>query len=372
MKKLALLIIFVFVMLIPLPTCADEDIKIIIEQELTLFDFSEWDTASYGVDFDPKSLVSDFILDNAKSDADGIVNSIINAIKSAVIGKLPLAVMLIVCSVTAGICNAVIADEKSQLKEIIAFMSCVMCIGIITSVICSMITNALDVIGKLCAFSEGAVPLLSFAMIATGKSATEKVFSPLMAFLTGGINSIIRNTVFPLIILCFVLAVTVSVVGKGKLNSFFDLIKSALKWICGIITTVFLGIVTVLGIGAKVHDTLTMKTTKYVLDKAVPFAGNFISGTADTVLECFNAIKTASGAVFIIIAVLIVAGALLDILCTSFVLKIAAAASAPVADARLPELMNVVADVTKFLFAAVIMIDAMFIVCVGLCFVILS
>ena len=373
MKKLIICCAFGLILfLVPCVCFADDDIDLIIEQELGLYDFSAWNYSDEDISFDARSLIKQKASGEDEFKIGSIADFVIQKVKNTLLGKLPMCIALIASAVMSGLCATLVPDDKSSLRELISFISCAMCISLITVMICDTVKGALASADRVCAFSEAAYPVIALLLVASGHGATEAVFSPAMAFLTNSVTAFIRAFVIPIIIAGFVLAIINSFAGKTQIGKLFSLSKSTVKWICGAVTSVFLGAVTIYGIGAKAHDSLVLKTTKYVIDKSVPFAGGLISGSADTVLECFTAIKVSSGVVFMIIAVIIVMQTLFDILGVIFALKITAAVCEPVSDERIPKLLGGVADIAKCLFGVIAIMDTMLIITVALCTCILN
>ncbi|MBQ9949419.1 MAG: stage III sporulation protein AE [Clostridia bacterium] len=368
MRKLCVIIIAAFfVFCVPCVCFADEDVDLILKQELDVLDFSAWNYSDDEFNVNARNMIENYLSGDAKVNAQGITDYLIHRLKSTVLSKLPLMLMLIATGLLSGVYTSFIPEKKSGLREILGFVTVAMCSASILGAAVSVISSAADAITKTSDFAQSVLPIMSVIMIASGRKATEAVFSPVMAFLSGTGTLFLKNIIMPLIAAGFVLAFLNALGSKGRTSRLLGLAKSSIKWICGIFTAVFSGIVGIYGLGAKAHDTLMMKTTKYVLDKSVPFVGSFLSGAADTVLECFTAIKSASGVVVILILVLIALKPLFDILCTVLALRISAALCEPVADERLPKLMGDTADVAKFLFAAVALITVMFVIAVGLC-----
>ena len=366
MKKLILIIVAVL-MFLPVTTYADDDISTIIGQELKLYDFSKWNYSDDNLNFDASKMVEEFSNGRFDTDTEGVFNFITNTIKKALLSKIPLILILVVCAGASGLCAALIPDEKSGLRDIVSFISVAMCIAVLINIICDVIVSANKSIDEISKFSQVAAPILSLIMVAAGRATTETVFSPAMAYLSGGVIMIIKSIVIPIVIAGFVLAFAVALTGKSKIGKLFSLSKSAAKWICGGITAIFLGAVTIYGLGARSYDNLLLKTTKYMIDKSLPIAGGLISGTADTIVECFGTIKVASGIVFMIIAVSIASKTLIDIIALIITLKISSAVCQPIADEKITRLISDVGDNSKYLLGAVAVVNTMLIITVGLC-----
>lgn len=354
-------------LLCPVAVAAQEDTSIIIEQELDIFDFSAWNYSDESFELNARVMIENYINGANNINSRSISDFITAKFKQVITEKLPLVLLLLAIGVVSGLATAVTPDDKSEIRSVMSFVSSAMCVAVIAGVIMDLVRNAYTAANNMAAFAEGAMPAMSLIMIASGRHATEAVFSPTMAFLTGSATLLVKTFIIPIVTAGFVFSAVGALGCKNRTGKLLTLFKSAVKWTCGIVTTVFTGAVAIYGLGARAHDTLTMKTTKYVIDKSIPIAGNFIAGSADTVLECFSAIKTASGAVFMLAIVIIIIKPLFDILGTVIALRIAAALCEPVADESIPKLMSDTADVAKLLFAVVAVLSVLFIIAVGLC-----
>ncbi|NLB62275.1 MAG: hypothetical protein GX802_07685 [Clostridiales bacterium] len=103
-----------------------------------------------------------------------------------------------------------------------------------------------------------------------------------------------------------------------------------------------------------------------MIDKTVPVAGGFFSGTLDTTMACAQMVKTAAGLAAIVVVIIIISKTLLTIFCTNMTFRLTAAMCEPVSDERVPKLLVGVADMMSFLFAAVLVSGLMFIILFGL------
>lgn len=101
--------------------------------------------------------------------------------------------------------------------------------------------------------------------------------------------------------------------------------------------TLYIGITAISGIAVSSVSGLSLKTAKFAIDKFVPIIGGMVSGTVDTVMGCSMIVKNAAGIASILIAVGRVASPLIQIACTMFTLRIAAAICEPIASSSLPK-----------------------------------
>ena len=131
-------------------------------------------------------------------------------------------------------------------------------------------------------------------------------------------------------------------------------------------STVFFSITAIQGMVASTYDSVSIRTAKYTIDKAVPIVGGMISGTIDTVLGCGILLKNAAGITAILIVASIIAAPLMRIAGLIFTCRITAAICEPVTDKRLAKMLSCIAEVSTYLFAAVAAVGAMFAITVGL------
>ena len=350
---------------------AEDDVGLIIDQLLGLYDFSGWNYDDGDVHVNARDMIESY-LNASETTTFTLFDYVLQKIKDVFLSKLPLVLFLLAVSIISGMASSLIPDEKSALQKTVSFIACALGAISVSAVFLSLTRSALTALNRTVNFAECAAPLASILLIASGRTAAEAVFSPAMAFLTGTAAGVIRTVLIPVILGGFVFAVASAVGSKERAGKLLSLAKTVCKWVCGITTAVFTGALTIYGLGAKAHDSLTLKTAKYVADKAIPGLGGLISGTADTILECTTAVKTAAGTVIIVIAVVIVSRVLFDILATTLALRLSSALSGALCDSRLSGLFSDTADVMGFLFAAVCAVNVLLIITVGMLMCVLS
>jgi stage III sporulation protein AE len=91
-----------------------------------------------------------------------------------------------------------------------------------------------------------------------------------------------------------------------------------------------------------------------------------VSDTVVTVLGCTLIIKNALGISAIMITLMVILTPMLKIAASIFVYRVGAALIEPVADKKLTQMISMIADVSTYLFAAMISVGAMFIISIGL------
>ncbi len=208
--------------------------------------------------------------------------------------------------------------------------------------------------------------MISTLLAAVGSVSAGGMVQPLTAFMGQTVTAVFKNVVLPLILGAAVIAVAGSLTGKAKLAHLYAAVKSAVKWIIGVVFTVFLGLMSVQGISAAGVDSISMRTLKYTLDKGIPVVGGAVSGTFDTARSCAVLVKNAAGVTGILLGLGCIALPLVQIAGTSIALKLSAAICAPIADERMSRMIADIADVCNYLAATIVAAGLMFVIMLGL------
>ena len=202
---------------------------------------------------------------------------------------------------------------------------------------------------------------------AAGSVGTSGMLSPLSVFLNTTVVGMFENIIMPLTLSSAAIASVGALTHSTRMAHLLKLIKTVLKWIIGLVFTVYLGMLTVQGIAAYSADSIALKSAKFALDKSVPVVGSVVSGTLSTVMSCAGMIKNAAGISAVLISCAYVLSPLLCIGGATLAFRIGAALCETVADGAIPSLLSSLADVCNYLFAAVVATGIMFMITLGLC-----
>ncbi|MPN24838.1 Stage III sporulation protein AE [bioreactor metagenome] len=208
--------------------------------------------------------------------------------------------------------------------------------------------------------------MLLTLLTALGGSASAGIFQPAMALLSGTVSTVVCGVVLPIILAMGMLAVISNMTDRTQLSQLYGLGKTTSKWILGFTFTMFFALMSLQGITAASFDGISVRTAKFMIDKFVPIVGKMVSDTVDTVLGCTLIIKNALGISAIMITLMVIIAPMLRIAASIFVYRIGAALIEPVADKKLTQMISMMADVSTYLFVAMISVGAMLIISIGL------
>jgi len=292
---------------------------------------------------------------------NNIINSFLNEVKQS--GEY----LIIIITVTAlsSLITILGSSIKNKQTADTAFFACFTILsGIMLKILMLTITYASDVIVNITDFITKFSPIMLGLMLTSGNITSAAAFKPILSYSVYVITLLSEKCIFPLI--CF--GTVMSVINNlgGQISNFVMLIKSTARCLLTGILTVFTGLTAIYGFTAPGLDTLTAKTAKFAIGSLVPVVGGLLSDAVDTVVGSSVIMKNAVG----VAGVISICGiCLIPILKTSaivFMLKLSAAATEPLADKRISNLLRDSADTINMVLGMMITVSVMLIICISI------
>ena len=195
-----------------------------------------------------------------------------------------------------------------------------------------------------------------------GCAGSARLLSPTMIVLSNIILSVIGNIIIPLLLAGGILSIINGLTDKMKLSRSIKFINSTVKWVLGLMTTVYIAVNTIEGLTAGTADRITLRTTRYAIDKLIPAVGGMVSGAVDAVIGGAVILKNAVGLAAILIIAAIVIRPIMMLIAGMLSLRISSAIIEPFAEPGITGILDGNADTISYLFAAVSAAASMFIV----------
>jgi stage III sporulation protein AE len=145
-----------------------------------------------------------------------------------------------------------------------------------------------------------------------------------------------------------------------RLEGFRNFFKTAANWILGGVFTLFMLFVTVKGVTGASLDGVTVNALKFAVSSYVPILGGYLSDGFDLVLGSLVLIKNAVGFTSVVIMLAAIFSPLIKIAVFILALKLLAAVTEPIADARISKMISGLASNMKLLIASVLGVGFMF------------
>ncbi|GMX65105.1 stage III sporulation protein AE [Paenibacillus elgii] len=209
-------------------------------------------------------------------------------------------------------------------------------------------------------FMIAVVPLLLTLLASMGNVVTVTVMHPLIVFMIHAVGTAIYFIVFPLLFFSAVLHIVSSLSDKYKVTQLANLLRNISVGCLGVFVTVFLGVVSVQGIGSAAADGVTIRTAKYIAGNFVPVVGRLFSDASETVIGASLLVKNAVGLAGVVILLVLCAFPALKILTLAFIYNVSAAVMQPLGDNPMITCLETIGKSLIFVFAALAVVGLMF------------
>ena len=313
------------------------------------------------------STVKDQLLKMLKGEMSTSFNSIssyiLNVFFSGIKQKIPTFITIFALLLLCAIINAIKPKRLGGGVYEISFFACyTIVVSIIIAVAFSLISESKETIEKIGKVVQAVFPIMLALMTITGNNSAVAVYNPSMLFVTDFVVILVNNVVFPVILGMLALSVVTNVCKGVKLNGLIQFSSSSLKWIIGLVATVFSLFLTIRGLNANIHDGISMRALKYTVNSSVPVVGGILRDGLDLILASGILVKNALGGLAIIIIFGTVLFPILEIVSVSLSLKFINAILEPVNDVRVASFINSVCSSINFAIASVIIVSLMYVV----------
>lgn len=352
---------------------ADEAFEQIIDSEINKTDFSQWESQVESLSGEAKEIlginnIAQLIMRLVNGETgfvQGIWAEVSKITKDYWEKALYVLVRLTVIAAFSGLLLGLNLNDSGSLGEPTGVIGYCSAATVALSSFASLSAISVDCIGNISEWMQKVFPVLLTLLGAAGAPGTAAALQPIVMVLCNSIIELFSNIIVPIILLCGVFAALKGLFTKMQLSYFFDLGKSAIKWMIGISATIYISILSLEGIISKGTDSVSLRAVKYALDKGIPIAGNIVSGSTDLMMAASGVIKNAAGITSMLILLVIVLQPVMNLFATFIAFRVSAAICGPISDSRIPKLYSSLGDVLGWLLGTIVVVISMFVVTVG-------
>ncbi|MFM9330311.1 stage III sporulation protein AE [Paenibacillus mesotrionivorans] len=222
------------------------------------------------------------------------------------------------------------------------------------------IEYAKTAIGSMINFMIAIIPLLLTLMASMGNVTSVTMMHPLIVFMINTMGSVIYYVVFPLLFFSVVLHIASSLSEKYKVTQLAKLLQKGGVVVLGVMSTIFLGVLSVRGISGSVADGVGIRTAKYITSNFVPVVGKMFSDASDTVIGASLLVKNAIGLAGVVILVSMCAFPAIKILTMAVIYHVSAAVLQPLGDSPIVKTLSTIGKSLVYVFAALAAVGFLF------------
>jgi len=223
----------------------------------------------------------------------------------------------------------------------------------------------METVEKMADWMQRLFPVLITLLAAVGGTASSAFYQPAMMAAAGSMTTLIRHVTVPLTTGVAMLTMVGGLSESLRVSRLCRLLRQAASWTLGFGFTVFIGVMSVQGIGAASVDGVSIRTAKYAMDHFIPIVGGMFADTVDTLVGCSLLVQSAVGTLGMLLLLGMLMTPMLRTVMTLFLYRASAAVLQPVADGPLCRAIGGYGDVFTLLFIIQLSVGAMFLVLVA-------
>lgn len=193
------------------------------------------------------------------------------------------------------------------------------------SPILACVQRAGQMVESLSNFMLGFIPVFATVTALSGQPATGGTYHVLLFSATQIVSQVLVRIVVPFLMLYLAFSIAGSIFPQLKMDGFIASAKKIATVLMGLSLTLFVGLLTVQAFVGTSADTVTIKTTKFVVGNLVPVVGGALSDAVSSVQGCLKLLKSTVGAFGIIASLFIFIPIVLESLVWVVTLNIASA-----------------------------------------------
>lgn len=227
------------------------------------------------------------------------------------------------------------------------------------------VTEASYAMDSLLLFINALYPSMLMSIAASGGVASATALHPVLMVCGGFVMMIIKSIILPVFSIGVALRLANAMSDDFQARRLSDMINSFVKWIIGIMMTIFVGVVSVSGVTAQSFDAVSVRATKYAIGNFIPMVGGVISDSFDLVLNGSGIIKNSIGVAGLFNILFIALNPCLRLLAVSLAFNICAAVTEPICNIKIVETIGVFGKSAFTLFGILSAAACMFLLCTG-------
>lgn len=234
--------------------------------------------------------------------------------------------------------------------------------AIIAAPVFSVITAGVNAMKGSAVFMTSFIPVFAVIVAAGGGAVTSVSMSSLLLGAVQAVNFITSFWVMPLMGGYMAISLASSVSPIVSRTGIADGIKKLSFWIMSLITTVFVGILSIQTAVNSAADTVALRTVKFIVGSSVPVAGTALSEALTTVTASIGLLKASVGIYGVVAIGLIFLPLIAELLVWRVVLILNTCVSELFSLPKISGLLKSVDTVMSVLIGLLLLTGAMFII----------
>lgn len=237
------------------------------------------------------------------------------------------------------------------LDRIFSVVSVVCILSLIAKPLTECISKGIDSLYHCSLFLLSYIPVLSGVLVANGQAAAASGYHFLLFAACQIVSQLSTSLFVPLLGIYFSFVVIAGAFPQMGLQNIAGGIKSLLSWGLGGVTTIFVGLFSLQTLVTSNVDSLTMKTSKFILGNFIPVVGGALSDAFSAAHGCVTLVKNTVGTFGILVAVSTILPILLEVVLWYLLLWLSAQIGTMLGVKEVSSVLKGAADTVSILMA---------------------
>lgn len=338
MKRTIILTFLILLIIVasPIKVVKADSLTDSIEDELSSIDFSEiLNIEEYfgETSFDFMSTLNSFIKGEFSFDYNSLGDYFKNLLLSNVKHYIPLLISILSISILYLIVKNIRKENTSDsVSNVLSFIFLLSIFILIYNQLYSVWQVSSELINGISKISQAVTPIMLTLMVASNANASVSLYKPSTIFFCETIIQFFSSIILPLIGLMSLLSIISIIFKVVDLSKFSEFISGTIKWLIGIILTVYGIFMTVQGVVGATYDGITYKIAKYTVSNSIPLIGSLLKDGFDIVVAGSIIIKNSIGITTVFMVIGKILSPVINIAILSLVLKLTASFCTAIGD----------------------------------------
>ncbi len=346
MKKIYIILVFIFILGDYSLVYGTEDI---INQSLEAYNFEEIDTVltnNVGLNLSFEEIVKGIIMGEMNFSLEDIGNYVLESLHDEYLKIATLFFDLFILGVSSAfiqnLTNSVKPKATSSMGNYVCYIVLIHMLATSLTDIMLISTTFFNFIAD---FTQATIPILLGTLAFSGYIGTMYFVQPVLVALTYIVNYLFRNVLIQFIFVIAIIEIINGVTSKDLLANFCDLGNKVIKWCLKIVTVGYIGVISLVKIGAPISDNLVKKGTKAAVG-ALPVVGNTLKSAVDTVNIVADATSNALIFGLVIIIIVYALSYFISLIAYNLVFTVAYIVIDPIAEKNI---VKAIKSITKYI-----------------------
>ena len=289
----------------------------------------------------------------------GVITKLISAAISPAARTFAILLGLII--IASAISSLKGIFKSDGIASLFDFMSGLCIMLAMFSVTTGLFDRVVEYLTRLSVLVNAMLPVMTAMNVAGGNLGSAAVSANAMMLSLSFIQLLATSVMFPVLRLCYGMAIASGISGGLKLDGITKLIRGLLSWVLAIIGTLIGCVMSFQNSIAARADSLSMRAVKFAASGAIPVVGQIAGDAVRTVAGSLSLVRATVGWTGVILILLLTLPVIIEVLLTRLGVILAETAANIIGCDRERGLLSEISGLLGFLAAICVISGLMFI-----------